>query len=35
MAVEAVGVLRKKGFKAQRMEPGVIDWRARGWRVEA
>lgn len=35
MAVEAVGVLRKKGFKAHRMEQGVVDWRARGWRVEA
>jgi rhodanese-related sulfurtransferase/DNA-binding transcriptional ArsR family regulator len=35
MAVEAVALLRKKGFKAQRMEQGVADWRARGWRVEA
>ncbi|AKV04464.1 Transcriptional regulator, ArsR family [Labilithrix luteola] len=33
MAVEAVELLRKKGFKAQRMEEGVVDWRARGWRV--
>jgi len=24
----------KKGFKAHRMEQGVADWRARGWRVE-
>lgn len=23
----------KKGFKAHRMEQGVVDWRARGWRV--
>jgi rhodanese-related sulfurtransferase len=34
MAVEAVKLLRKKGFSAHRMEQGVIDWRARGWRVE-
>jgi rhodanese-related sulfurtransferase len=33
MAVEAVDLLRKKGFKAQRLEHGVADWRARGWRV--
>ena len=34
MAVEAVEFLRKKGFKAHRLEQGVTDWRARGWRVE-
>jgi rhodanese-related sulfurtransferase/predicted transcriptional regulator len=34
MAIEAVDVLRKKGFRAHRMEQGVVDWRARGWRVE-
>ena len=34
MAVEAVDLLRQKGFMAQRMEQGVVDWRARGWRVE-
>jgi rhodanese-related sulfurtransferase len=34
MAMEAVELLRKKGFKAHRMEQGVVDWRARGWRVE-
>ena len=34
MAVEAVHLLRKKGFKADRMELGVADWKARGWRVE-
>jgi rhodanese-related sulfurtransferase len=33
MALEAVEVLRKKGFRAHRMEKGVIDWRAKGWRV--
>jgi hypothetical protein len=35
MVVEVVELLRKRGFKAQRMEQGVVDWRARGWRVEA
>jgi rhodanese-related sulfurtransferase len=35
MAVDAVELLRKKGFRAHRMEQGVVDWRARGWRVEA
>jgi len=34
MAIEAVLVLRKKGFRAHRMEQGVVDWRARGWRIE-
>lgn len=34
MAVEAVQLLRKKGFGAQHLKPGVADWRARGWRVE-
>ncbi|QAT83376.1 Transcriptional repressor SdpR [Corallococcus coralloides] len=33
MALEAVEFLRKKGFKAQRMEQGVVDWRARRWPV--
>lgn len=35
MAIDAVELLRKKGFKAHRMEQGIADWRARGWRVEA
>lgn len=35
MAVEAVEFLRKKGYKAHRLEQGVVDWRARGWRVES
>jgi rhodanese-related sulfurtransferase len=35
MAVEAVDLLRRKGFRAHRMEQGVVDWRARGWRVES
>lgn len=34
MAIEAVEVLRRKGLRARRMEDGVADWRARGWRVE-
>jgi rhodanese-related sulfurtransferase/DNA-binding transcriptional ArsR family regulator len=33
MAVEAVELLRQKGYRAHRMEQGVADWRARGWRV--
>lgn len=33
MALEAVELLRRKGFRAQRMEQGVIEWRARGWRI--
>ena len=33
MAVEAVTILRARGFSAHRMEQGVPDWRARGWRV--
>ncbi len=35
MSIEAVELLRKKGFRAQRMEQGVLDWRARGWRIES
>jgi rhodanese-related sulfurtransferase/DNA-binding transcriptional ArsR family regulator len=34
MAVDAAGLLRRKGFTAYRMEQGVADWRARGWRIE-
>ena len=34
-AVEAVELLRKKGFTAHRMQEGVLDWRSRGWRVES
>ncbi|MBE7448166.1 MAG: metalloregulator ArsR/SmtB family transcription factor [Kofleriaceae bacterium] len=34
MAVEAVALLRAKGYRAHRLEQGVADWRARGWRVE-
>ncbi|WP_437551465.1 metalloregulator ArsR/SmtB family transcription factor [Sorangium sp. So ce367] len=35
MALEAVELLRKQGFKAHRMEQGVVDWQARGWSIEA
>ena len=34
-AVEAVELLRKKGFTAHRLREGVLDWRSRGWRVDA
>jgi rhodanese-related sulfurtransferase len=34
MAIEAVEVLREKGFEAFRLEVGVPDWRARGLAVE-
>lgn len=34
LAIEAVELLRRKGFRAHRMEQGVVDWRTRGWRVE-
>lgn len=35
MAIEAVDMLRKKGFTAHRLEKGVADLRARGWQVAA
>jgi rhodanese-related sulfurtransferase len=35
MALDAVDLLRRKGFRALRLEHGVSEWRARGWRVEA
>jgi rhodanese-related sulfurtransferase len=34
MALDAVELLRKKGFKARHMAEGVIEWRARGFRLE-
>jgi DNA-binding transcriptional ArsR family regulator/rhodanese-related sulfurtransferase len=34
MAVDAVELLRRNGFRAHRMEHGVPEWRAKGWRVE-
>lgn len=35
LAVKAVELLRFHGFEAVRLEDGVLDWRARGGRVEA
>jgi len=35
LAIEAVGVLRRKGFRAVRLEDGVLDWTAHGFRLEA
>lgn len=35
MALDAVDLLRRKGFRAHRLEQGVAEWRARGWRVES
>ncbi len=35
LAVEAVKLLRSKGFKAVRLEHGVLDWAALGLRIEA
>jgi rhodanese-related sulfurtransferase/DNA-binding transcriptional ArsR family regulator len=34
MALDAVSLLRRKGFRAHRMELGIPEWRAHGWRVE-
>lgn len=34
MAIDAVELLRKRGYRAHRMELGVADWHARGWRIE-
>jgi rhodanese-related sulfurtransferase len=34
MALDAVDLLRRKGFRAHRLEHGVPEWRALGWRVE-
>ncbi|MFA5043765.1 MAG: metalloregulator ArsR/SmtB family transcription factor [Kiritimatiellia bacterium] len=33
LAVKAVEMLRKKGFRAIRLEDGVPDWRARGFKI--
>jgi len=33
MALDAVDILRAKGFRAHRMEHGVVEWRAQGGRV--
>lgn len=34
LAVQAVETLRAKGYRAVRLEDGVLDWRARGYKVE-
>ncbi len=34
MAIDAVELLRRNGYRAHRMELGVADWHARGWRIE-
>lgn len=34
MALDASELLRRRGFHAHRMEDGVAEWRARGWRVK-
>jgi rhodanese-related sulfurtransferase len=34
MALDATDLLRKKGYRAHRMETGVPEWRSRGWPVE-
>ncbi len=34
LALDAVQMLRAKGFRAIRMEDGVVEWRARGFEVE-
>jgi len=35
MALDAVDLLRRQGFRAQRLEHGVSEWRAFGWRIES
>lgn len=35
MAADAIELLRARGFRAHRLEDGVSEWRARGWRVES
>lgn len=35
MSIDAVELLRNRGYRAVRMEQGVLDWRARGWRIES
>lgn len=34
MAIEAVARLRKQGFRAVRLDMGVVDWQAQGLPVE-
>ncbi|MFO0560580.1 MAG: metalloregulator ArsR/SmtB family transcription factor [Polyangiales bacterium] len=33
MAIDAVKALRERGYDAHRMEEGVAEWRARGWKL--
>ena len=33
MAIDAVAVLRAKGYRAHAIDQGVTEWRARGWRI--
>ncbi len=35
MSVEAVALLRARGFHARRLEEGVLEWRSRGMAVAA
>jgi len=34
MSIDAVQLLRAHGFRAQRLEDGVMEWRSRTWNVE-
>jgi rhodanese-related sulfurtransferase len=34
MALDAVEILRRRGLRAHRLELGVPEWRAHGWRIE-
>ena len=34
MSLDAVDLLRRQGFRAQRLEHGVVEWRAQGGRVD-
>ena len=34
LAAEAVKLLRRRGFRARRLEEGIMDWRARGWQLD-
>ncbi len=33
LAIKAVDILRNKGYKAKRLEDGIPDWRAQGFKV--
>jgi hypothetical protein len=35
MSIDAVDLLRRKGFGAQRLEHGVAEWCAQGWPVDS